>query len=235
MRKYFSYDGTSCGEFGIYAGGFDTLGSTEREYDYISIPGKSGDLTLDRGRWKNQTITYHCGITSQFMAQFEAMRAFFMSHVGYYRLQDDFNAGQYRRAIFAGNIAPDVKQYARAGKFDLTFNCMPQRWLISGEEAVTFTAAGTIENPTRFNAKPLLRVTGAGSVGIGEEVITIDPNTFEYIEIDTETGDATYNATNANAYVSITGDTFPELTPGQNGITLNGVTELQIIPRWFTL
>lgn len=235
MRKYFSYDGVRCDTFGIYAGGYSTLGSAERDYEMVSVPGSSGDLTFDNGRWKNQTITYSCGITSQFIANFEEMRAFFMSHIGYYRLEDDFNVGQYRRGIFTGNISPDVEQYARAGRFSLSFNCMPQRWLLSGEDAVPFTADGSITNPTRFNAAPIVRVYGAGSVGVGTEVITVAENDYDFIEIDCKTGDATFNTINANALISITGDTFPVLEPGASGVTLSGVDRVEIVPRWFTL
>jgi len=51
---------------------------------------------------------------------------------------------------------------------------MPQRWLKSGETAVSVASGGTITNPTLFESHPLLQVWGYGDIGINDDTVTID-------------------------------------------------------------
>ena len=46
--------------------------------------------------------------------------------------------------------------------------------------------------------------------------------------------DAFYGANNCNSMISLTSGDFPELVPGDNGITLGkGITKIELIPRWW--
>ena len=100
----------------------------------------------------------------------------------------------------------------------------------------TLTADGTVSNPTLFDSKPLLRVYGYGELGVGSETITIATHSYPYIEIDCDIEDAQYNTTNCNNLITLTGDSFPVLHPGSNGITIDAdMTKVEIIPRWWTL
>lgn len=235
-RRTFTFDGTVSSSFGLYISGQGTYNSAEREYNYIEVPGRSGDLIAPFGKWKNQQIVYPAFIAgSNFDSDFKSLRAFLASHVGYYRLTDDYNPGEYRIAAFVGTLEPTISQYFKSGTFNITFNAKPQRWLTAGETATEFTADGTITNPTLFDAAPNIRVYGAGEIGIGSATITIDAHPFTYIDIDCDIMDAHYGASNANEYITVTDHIFPVLKPGANGITLDGVTKIEITPRWFTL
>jgi phage-related protein len=47
--------------------------------------------------------------------------------------------------------------------------------------------------------------------------------------------DAYKGATNCNGNIQTTDNKFPVLVSEQNNITLNGITRLEITPRWWTV
>lgn len=91
---------------------------------------------------------------------------------GYTRLEDSYEPEYYRLARFAGPLDIETK-LRRYGRAKLVFECQPERFLKSGEQAVTLwenlnmqnddTVSKTIRNPTAFDAAPLIRVVGKGS------------------------------------------------------------------------
>ena len=118
----------------------------------------------------------------------------------------------------------------------MQFNCKPQRFLKSGEIGTRYTESVTLFNPTRFPSKPLIRVYGSGILGVGSGTITIANHELDYIDLDFDLGDAFYDGANANAYVTLSGDDYPELDVGRTGITLGqGITAIEVYPRWWTL
>lgn len=236
-RKKFVFDGVCSADYGLYISGQQTYNSAEREITFYEIPGRSGDLIAPFGKWKNQQIVYPAFIaTPDFNTKYKMLRAFLTSHVGYYRLEDDYNPDEYRTAAFAGTMDPTISQYFKSGTFNITFNAKPQRWLKSGEIPVDFLIDGKIDNPTLFHAAPIIRVYGSGTIGIAADEIVIADNTYPYIDIDCDLGNAYYDTTNCNSLITVSGTDFPKLHPGENGVTLgDGITEMIITPRWFTL
>ena len=55
--NYFIYGGRSSEELGLLITG-KVFGSPERDVEYITIPGRSGDLMVDNNRYRNYTISY---------------------------------------------------------------------------------------------------------------------------------------------------------------------------------
>ena len=163
------------------------------------------------------------------------LKARLMSQVGYKRLTDTYNTDEFRMATFESGLNVDPIKSLSAGQFEIKFNCKPQRWLTSGESVTTLTTSGSISNPTRFAAKPLIVVTGYGTVKVGSNTITIT-NNFPSVTIDSELGDCYSGSSNANPYVSFSKNVFPTLAYGSNSITISGnVTKVEITPRWWRL
>ena len=122
----------------------------------------------------------------------------------------------------------------RAGECKIQFDCMPQRFLKSGETTVTKTANGYITNPTQFRALPLIVVYGSGSgtLTVGDYMVEIS-EIGTSVTLDCEIMRA-YNG-NTPRDSTITG-TFPALAPGRNNIRFDGgVTRVDITPRWWTI
>ena len=106
-----------------------------------------------------------------------------------------------------------------------------------GHETDYFNAIGyPITNPTYFKSKPKIRVYGSGTFTIANMTITVAAHSQPYIDIDSELQDCYYEDTNMNSYVSFSGNDYPVLAPGVNGIMpTSGITKLEVTPRWWVL
>ena len=77
-------------------------------------------------------------------------------------------------AVFSDGIEIKPVMYNTAANFDIVFNCKPQRWLTSGEQALTVADGGIVTNPTPYDASPLLMVEGDGNIGFNGYSIDIE-------------------------------------------------------------
>lgn len=234
MRNYFTLDGVDSRTMGVYISGQGTFSSPARAVDFIPVPGRNGDLIGLETRLENGVLTYKDSfIFANFDVNFSAFKALLLSGTGYRRLVDSYHPDEYRMVAYADRLEPAVTRRNNAAQFDIVFNAMPQRWLLSGETAQTFTAAGTITNPTDFPARPLLTVYGAGACMIGATQITIE-SSDPYTVIDCQAGYCYYGATPKNRVVTLSANDFPILPPGDTGIALGeGITQIDVIPRWW--
>jgi len=235
--SYFTFGDIVSNEYGVWISGEGTFDAPERDIEYVEIPGKSRALILDNNRFRNIDITYPAYMSGDFDSRFDVFKAAMLSYAGQYMiLSDTYHPNEFRYATFTGGIDPETGPYNRSGRFDITFNCGPQRFLTSGLSTTTFAEAGTIANPTAYTATPNIRVYGYGTVGVGSNTITITIHPYPYIDIDCEAMDAKYQANNCNGYVQVSGDVFPTLPPGNTGITISGsVSKIELQPRWWTV
>ena len=102
--KTLTFDGRSSSEFNVYITGEGVFNAPERAVEMISIPGRNGAFALDYGRFENIEVTYNCGIAGDDDADFASaisdFRNWLCSRNGYVRLTDDYNAGEYRMAVY---------------------------------------------------------------------------------------------------------------------------------------
>ena len=134
MRNYFTLDGTDSRKYGLYISGQGVFDSPAREIDFIQVPGRNGDLIGLSTRLQNGTLTYTDSfICVDFQTNLAAFRAFALMSAGYRRLIDTYNPDEYRLVTYAGPLSVSPTRKNNAGQFNLVFNCMPQRFLLSGE------------------------------------------------------------------------------------------------------
>lgn len=236
MRNYFVFDGNDSRDYGVYISGEGTYNAPAHVYNAIKVPGRNGDLLIDRGNYSNIALIYPAFIGTGFDANMTDLRNMLLSAKGYCRLTDTYHPDEFRLAYFQGGIDVEARPQNDAGQFELEFMCKPQRFLLTGETETTITSStGSISNPTLFESRPLIRVTGYGALTIGSEVITI-ANTYQYVDIDSELQDCYHGTDNANAQVTFQSNNFPVFKPGTTNIAIsNTITSLKIIPRWFIL
>lgn len=176
MYKSLTFDNKTSREFGVYITGEAVYNAPERAVEMISIPGRNGAFALDQGRFENIEVSYPAGIFAETETDFAQavsdFRNYLCSKKGYCRLTDEYNPSEYRMAVYKSGLEVDPAQL-RAGEFTITFECKPQRWLTSGETATAVVSGGTVTNPTRFEASPLLEVDGYGVINIGQTSIEI--------------------------------------------------------------
>ena len=233
IKHYFTIDGVSSEQFNIWISGEATFASPVRRVEKVPVPGRNGDLTFDDGSFENQPLTYPAFITKDFQRSIDNFGDFMASLIGYKRLEDTYHPDEYRMALFTDGVKPKTTAANLAGEFDISFDCMPQRWLKEGERAVVFTDDGQLKNPTFQIAKPLIRIYGTGTVGIGDSTITVN-SVDEYVDIDCEIMDAFKGAVNCNGNISLTNHTYPTLGAGITPVALGGnVTRVEVTPRWW--
>lgn len=243
--KGFTFDGIDSRAYGVYVAEVNVFDTPERDVEMIKVPGRNGTISIDHGRFENIEVEYKCFLHGDDEADFNSaisnLRNALASRIGYKRLTDDFYTDEYRMASF--NDGMSVSQVGRrTGDFSIKFNCMPQRWLTSGETEESWTTTTkTLTNPTLFDAKPLIEVTGHGVLAIGSQSITINgTSSTQVIHIDCDTMEAWEMSGSAmvprNDYIQNAGDDFPVLVPGANSIRIGtGISKVAMTPRWWKI
>ena len=237
IYEYLTYDGRSSLDFGVRISGLETYGAPEKDVEKFEVAGRNGELTFDNGRYKNKPEPYACFIVDDFEANITAFRNWLLKDSEYHRLEDTYHPDEYRMAKFTGPFDPEVWMN-EAGRFEIEFSRMPQRWLKSGEKAIHITHAdGAVKlfNPTLMVAKPKIVVTsGTGEIAVNGVYMTLSANNGGTV-IDCEIQDAYEGGINRNPNLVIAGGIYPELTAGDNGVEVGAGVEIDIYPRWWKL
>lgn len=233
----FTYNSVSSKSFHCLISGEDTFGKPAPDAEHIQVPGRNGDLILPGKRFQNLEITYHCIIKKDFPINYQSLGEHLLKDQDYHRLEDTFHPGFYRMAVFGSGINPSMLALNKHGTFDLVFSCKPQMYLVGGETTAVFTSNGYINNPTKFEAKPLLRVYGVGDILVNGRTIHINSHSNPYIDLDCELEEAYCGNTNCNSLIILrTNNAFPVLQPQSNYIGLgSGISKVIVTPRWWTI
>ena len=215
----------------------------ERDVEVISIPGRSGDIVKDNGRYKNVPIPYKCAYLPE---DDQTMRHDAIYVIGalqptteYRRLENTYDPDHFRMARVSSNIT--LKSLVeQIGTFQVLFDCKPQRFLKLGEQAVDFTAPGVLRNPTLFRAKPIITIygTGAGTVTVGDQTVIVK-SIEDQITLDCDLQHAYRQVGEGapeNMNTNISAPDFPQLPAGENTVSWTGdIERVEIIPRWWTV
>lgn len=244
LNNSFTFGGVNSANYGIYIDGGGVYNSPERDVTLVTIPGRSGQLVMDNGRFENVEVTYSAFIDGRddgtIRDRIQSFRNAIGALRGYQRLEDTYNPDEYRQALFIGGLEVDPVVYQTGGEFEITFNCKPQRWLTSGEHLTTIQDGAILTNLTLFNAKPLIRIIGrTGTLEIGGATIEVDSDiqVTETLYLDCETLEAygyvpgTETILNMNGVVTISGGA-PVLEPGDNEVSFTDLS-VAIAPRWW--
>lgn len=217
--KGFTFDGVNSLDYNIGITGSAVYNAPTRDVEMISIPGRDGEYALDHGRFNNIEITYPSGMgdndQTNFAQRVSDLRNQLASRVGYKRLEDEYNPDEYRMAIYKSGLEVSPVQYSRAGQFDITFDCKPQRFLKSGESAVSKANNSTITNPTLFDAHPLIsfNASGDGTITIGDKPLNFYNKPLGVIPLPY----VVYNYRPTGNYYCLDLVTFDENTPHNTG------------------
>jgi phage-related protein len=228
-----TFNGKNSDEYKIIVEHYPSFTVPKRSYKTVSVPGRSGDICIDNGRWENVTTKYKIALDGHSVGYAAAydLAAEFIGQTGYQRLEDTYDTSVYRLAMVSNDTEIE-NHLMEMGRGTLEFDCMPQRWLKIGETPVTLSAEGTITNPTLEYAKPLITVTGTGVLSVNGTIVTINKNETT-ITLDCEAEDAYTGVENKNGDIFI--DDFPTLQPGVNAIIPADQMTVEITPRWWRL
>ncbi|MBR2555159.1 MAG: hypothetical protein IKE94_09890 [Aeriscardovia sp.] len=234
---FLTFAGKRSIDFNIRISGEGTYDRPKRKTTSYDVAGRNGSLILDENSFDNIDITYPAFVIDDMPERIQNFANYMSSFAGYQRIEDTYHPDVYRLGQYKTDFTVKTSGHMnRQGEFNITFNCKPQRFLKSGEIAITFESAGNIWNRTNFDAQPLIRVygSGAGTVGIGPYLITIT-DIDEYVDIDCELMDAYKGTLNCNNNVAFNADSF-KIPTGVNGVNFTGlITSVIVTPRYFII
>jgi len=224
---YFTYNGRSSADFGLHIETKDVFSAPEYDTEFISIPGRSGDIINQNRRFANIKVSYTVFLARKNVAALASdlrdIKGWLYSEPDrYHEITDSYDAEYFRYGVISGNL--DIEeQLNKVGSFTVTFNCKPYKYSFAGQEVL---ASGTrrlsVTNPTAFTSKPYIKIYGGGTVrlmiqpeGEGTNLWTISA-VDETIEIDSELMNCFKDTILKND--TVTGDGFPMLKPGTTTI-----------------
>lgn len=161
------FNGTSSQDFGLVVEKVPSSVHASRRGNLISIPGRNGVIVREDGSFDTYAQEYDIWFSE--LKEYGNRSAYDMARdiavwllgaSGFCRLEDDFEPEHYRLARYSGALDVEMT-LLQCGKARLTFDFQPQRYLKSGENAISYegdsTTVFSITNPTKFEARPLLK------------------------------------------------------------------------------
>ena len=264
------FDDVDSSDYDVFISGDGVYNAPARRGEMITIPGRNGTLFMEENAFENIEVRYPAFIgtddETEFRTKLRNYRSALSAKKTYERITDTYHPDEFRLGAFHSGIETDPELYTTAGEFTLIFDCKPQRFLTSGEIPRTYTAASnSIDNPTDFNALPLMKITGNGTITIGNYQVDVSGNvgsfwldcelmeayipadevqdwTDEYGDIITDEHGFYLQFANGYVYpasvlqyVVFANHEFPQIVPGNQAVDLDGITELVMYPRWWML
>lgn len=230
--QYFYLDGEDSRDRGIYLSSSVQIGGAQPIVDTVSVPGRSGELVIYDGGYRNVSFQVECFIHGRTVGTDLSDVIRWVVQPGYRRLEFPWEDGYRMGYVTTG---PETEARAKILRtFELEFSCKPQVFLYEGEQVIKMTAGGSLYNPW-MPALPQITVygSGAGSLTVGNVTVTLK-DIDEYITLDSDIQDAFRGTANKNS--TITAPEFPVLQTGDNTIAWSGgVTSVEILPRWWHL
>lgn len=233
-----TYNGVASSAYGIVVEHPPGYSYPKRDYEIVHVPGRNGDILFDNGSYQNVARSYEIAIGSlsrEFAAMANDISKWLHSASGYARLEDTYEPDYYRMAYYEEE--QDITNILfHAGRATIQFVCKPQRYLKTGETAITVNGTTTIINPSDQVSLPIVKVYGSGSGAFTLNGATVSLSSIQNgMIIDSELKDSYLGATNYNNRVTLSND-YPNLNPGSNSVSISGgVTRLEVTPRWWTL
>lgn len=192
-----TFNGKPSSDYGVFVETYPDYEFPERDYETVEIPGKNGALLMDNKRYKNCKSSYNLAVAdleTDLPVLANKLASWLHSATGYARLTDTYEPLYYRKACFkdSGTITNIINH---GGRIRVSFDCKPERFLISGETPITDISSGsTIVNPEPYPSKPLIKIIGRGPgiLNINDYVVNIkntelslgDSQGVEFAEID---------------------------------------------------
>ena len=200
-----------------------------------AIPGRNGNLIFETGSYENRVGTASCFCLQEDVeTAISSAGRFLMSKKGYRRLETSDDPSHYWMARVENS--PQIEMRLRVlAPFDISFDCKPQRFLKSGENAVVFTRSGSISNQYGQTALPLITLYGQGTGTLTIGSCVVDVKSLDgVLYLDSDTQNAYNNDGNQN--MKINAPSFPTLPYGETRIAFSGgIEKVKIVPRWWEL
>lgn len=255
------FNGISSEDLGLVIQAPPSYEFPEKDYETIHVPGRTGDIVIDKHSYKNVDRTYYLASVfkngTSFVHNANQIVKWLHSASGYARLEDTYEPDYFRLAMFKdGGYMSNY--YDEATLLTASFICKPQRYLKTGENPITVTSQSfQITNPTSYESDPLIMYKFLEGSDLSNVTISIKfqlNNGSEYITkinvsssgitsydtifyIDSYSKDANSDPNTLQPTISLENE-FPRLGPGITTITITNYSKLEfikIVPRWWVI
>ena len=235
LNETFYLDGVDAASAGIHLQKPIVFSDAVPNVESKTIPGRNGALIFDTGSYENRSGSASCFCLQEDVeGAISSAGRFLMGGKGYRRLETSDDPNHYWMARVENS--PQIEMRLRVlAPFEIEFDCKPQRFVKSGENAIVFTETGSLSNQYGQIALPLITLygQGAGTLTIGDCVVEVK-KLDEVIYLDSDTQNAYNN--NGNQNMNINAPSFPTLPDGETQIAFSGgIERVEIVPRWWEL
>ena len=148
---YFIFGNIDTRDYGVEIFNLQTDNAPEREYEKYNIPGRNGDLYIDKQKYANIEHSYWGVIYENYEENLANFRSAMKSQLGYKRLEDSIHTDEFYVACFVDVFSVETSRNRQIGRFQIIFDRKPQRFLLSGDTSVTYPpGVGSGKNLMQF-------------------------------------------------------------------------------------
>lgn len=148
------YGGINSEDYKAYITNAGLYKSPEKRYKKYTVPGRNGDLLEDTETFENVEVEYPFCVYENCDINLQEYVASMRRKKGYQRIEDTFHPEYYRMGAFLDEFEPKrVTEEAGMCHGVLKFDCMPQKWLKSGEEPMIFWTTAVIPSEETESGK----------------------------------------------------------------------------------
>ena len=230
-QSYFIWNGFDCRSKGIIQRGPAAIIRPEERVEHVTIPGRSGDLTMTEGEdiYNSYIQTVSISVKGGYRVReiFKWLRG-----SGYVTFSGEPDRRQKARVIGVitlNRISRNMDHWAG----EVQFYCQPLKEWIQ-EETITLGASDTVRNAGDVDAKPLWKVIPSGtSVTLkvnGKDFVITGTTSGTAILVDSDVQEVT-DATRTTLLTKNSTGGFPVLHPGANTIAGSGWSSIELTKR----
>lgn len=129
-----SYGDINSEDYKAYITNAGIYKSPKKRYRKYTVPGRNGELLEDTGTFENVEVEYPFCVYENCDTNYRAYVAAMRRKKGYQRIEDTFHPEYYRMGAFIDEFEPkEVTPDGEMCNGVLKFDCMPQKFLKSGE------------------------------------------------------------------------------------------------------
>lgn len=240
---FFIYNGRDSREFGLKIYNINDLSAPQIEIEKVNVPGKNGDLLLEKG-FGNFTLTIECDIDAR-QSNIEEVateiKKWLQGDISYKKLF--LSNSDFYYLASCNNKLDIIRTFKDFASCLLTFDCYPFKYAeeeiinldVLNLKSTTITNFYRESNPTFY-----IEATGDISIKINTQSIELrgvtENGILSDLIIDSEIMNVYRENKNANIIVNENSklfSDFPTLEEGGNRISWEGdIKSIKINPRW---
>ena len=160
------------------------------------IPGRNGSVVFDEGNYENRTATADCFALNHqnVLADITKINRFLLSGNHGYRKLETSDDPDYFWMVRVENGARTEQRMRLLAPFEVTFDCMPQKFAKNGQNSIKVANGGVVYNEYGFDALPIISIslkTGPGIyyeksyLTIGNTTISVNRQWWSYGGLNT--------------------------------------------------